>query len=92
MDAAQCTTFTLKKNVMISLVQLVEANAFNVMEASYYWPHNVHELVPTFQKCCTHPTKCTSLQILQKLVAKPMHGMLEYFPTNKDTNGQLPGL
>jgi hypothetical protein len=33
-----------------------------------------------------------SLQILQKLVEKPTHGVLEYLPTNEDTNGQLPGL
>jgi hypothetical protein len=33
-----------------------------------------------------------NFQIVQKLVAKPAHGMLEYFPTNEDINGQLPGL
>jgi len=48
---------------------------------------SVHELVIVFQKCCTHLTKCTSLQILQKPVAKPAHGVLECLPTNKDTNG-----
>ncbi len=82
----------LKKNLMIQLAQLVEAKALNVMEASQYQPHNVHELVPTFQKCYTHVTECTSLQILQKLIAKPMHGVSEYFPTTKDTDGQLLSL
>jgi hypothetical protein len=52
----------------------------------------VHELVSTFLKCCTHLAKCTNLQILLKFVAKPTHGVWEYFPTNEDTNGQLPGL
>jgi hypothetical protein len=33
-----------------------------------------------------------SLQILQKPVAKPTHGVSEYFLTNEDTNGQLLGL
>jgi hypothetical protein len=50
----------------------------------------VHEPVPTFRKCYTHPAKCTSLQILQRLVAKPVCGVLEYLPTNEDTDGQLP--
>jgi hypothetical protein len=52
----------------------------------------VHELVLAFQKCWTHPTKCTSLQILQKSVTKPVHGMLKYLPTNEDTGGQLASL
>jgi hypothetical protein len=52
----------------------------------------VHELVQTFQKCCTHPIKCMNLQILQKFIAKLTHGVLEYLLTNEDTNGQLPGL
>ncbi len=52
----------------------------------------MHELIPVFRKCCTHPAKCTSLQILQKPITKPMHGMLEYLPTNENTGGQLPGL
>jgi hypothetical protein len=77
---------------MIWLAQLVEAEALNVMEASLYWPHNVHEPILAFYKCCTHPTKCMNLQILQKLVAKPRHGVLQYLPMNKNTNGQLPGL
>jgi hypothetical protein len=72
---------------MIWLVQLVEAKALNVMEASQYWPHSVHELVLTFLKCYTHSAKCMSLQILQKPVAKPAHGMLEYLPMNEDTDG-----
>ncbi len=52
----------------------------------------MHELVPAFWKCCTHPTKCTSLQILQKPVAKPKHGVLEYLLTNEDTGEQLLSL
>jgi hypothetical protein len=52
----------------------------------------VHELVLAFQKCCTHPTKCMSLQILQKLVAKPVHGVSKYFIMNENANGQLSGL
>jgi len=63
-----------------------------VMEASKYWPHNVHEPIPAFWKCCTHPTKCMSLQILQTPIAKPAHGVLEYLATNEDTDGQLPGM
>ncbi len=49
--------------------------------------HSVHESISTFQKCCTHPAKCTSLQILQKPVAKFAHGTLEYLSTNKDIDG-----
>jgi hypothetical protein len=78
--------------VMIQLPQLMEVEALNKMEASYYWPHSVHELVPAFQKCCTHLTKCTSLQILQKPTTKPAHGVSEYFPMNENTDRQLPGL
>jgi hypothetical protein len=33
-----------------------------------------------------------SLQILQKPIAKPAHGMLEYLPMNEDIDGQLLGL
>jgi hypothetical protein len=29
---------------------------------------------------------------MQKLVAKPAHGVLEYFSTNENINGQLLGL
>ncbi len=82
----------LKKNVMILFAQLVEAEALNVMEASQYQLHSVHELVPTFQKCCTHLTMCTNFQILQKFVTKPTHGVSEYLPMNEDTDGQLLGL
>jgi hypothetical protein len=77
---------------MIWLVQLMEIEALNMMEASQYWPHSVHEPVPAFQKYYTRPTKCTNLQILQKPIAKPTHGVSEYLPMNKDTNGQLPSL
>jgi hypothetical protein len=52
----------------------------------------MHEQVPAFQKCCTHPTKHTTLQILQKPVTKLVHGVLEYLPTKKNTYGQLLGL
>jgi hypothetical protein len=52
----------------------------------------VHEPVPAFLKCCTHPVMCTSLQILQKPVAKPMHGVSEYIPMNEDIDGQFPNL
>jgi hypothetical protein len=52
----------------------------------------MHEPVPTFRKCCTHLVKCMSFQILQKPVAKPTHGMSEYFPMNEDIDGQLPSL
>jgi hypothetical protein len=52
----------------------------------------VHESVPAFQKCCTHPAKCTSLQILQKPVVKLTHGMSKYLLMNEDTDGQLPSL
>jgi hypothetical protein len=55
-----------------------------------------------FWKCESHPhtcpkvglwqTKCTSLQILQKPVAKLAHGVSKYFHVNEDTNGQLPSL
>ncbi len=62
-----------------------------MMEASWYWPHSVHEPIPAFWKCCTHPAKCTSLQILQRPVAKPARAMLEYLPTNEDTGVQLLG-
>ncbi len=65
----------LKKNVLIWLAQLVEAEALNVMEVSQYQPYSVHEPVPAFQKCCTHTVKCTSFQILQKPVTKPAHGV-----------------
>ncbi len=61
--------------------------ALNVMEASWYWPHNVHEPIPALRKCYTHPAKCTILQILQKLVAKPANGVSKYFPMNEDTDG-----
>jgi len=61
-----------------------------VMEASLYWPHSVHGPIPTFLKCCTHPAKYTSLQILQRPVGEFAHGVLEYLPTNEDTGGQLP--
>jgi hypothetical protein len=47
----------------------------------------VHEPVLVFQKCCTRPTKFTSLQILQKFVAKLAHGISKYLPMNEDTNG-----
>jgi hypothetical protein len=77
---------------MIWLAQLVEAEALNVMEASYYWSHNVHEPILAFLKCCTHRAKCISLQILQKHVAKLAHGVLEYLLVNEDINGQLPSL
>jgi len=70
----------------------MEAEALNVMEASLYWPHSVHELVLAFLKCWTHLLKCTSLQILQKPVTKHVHGMSEYLPMNKDTDGQLLSL
>ncbi len=83
---------SLKMNVMIQLAQLVQAKALNVMEASQYWPHSVHEPIPAFRKCYTYPTKCTNFQILQKPVVKPMHGVLEYLLTNTDTDGQLSGL
>jgi hypothetical protein len=33
-----------------------------------------------------------SLQILQKLVAKPTHGVSKYFTMNKNADGQLSGL
>jgi hypothetical protein len=52
----------------------------------------VHEPIPTFQKCCTHPAKCMNFQILQKLVAKPTHGGSEYLLMNEDIDGQLLGL
>jgi hypothetical protein len=52
----------------------------------------VHEPILAFRKCCTHPAKCTNLQILQKPVAKPTRAVLEYLPTNEDTGGQLLGL
>ncbi len=82
----------LKKNVMIWLVQLVEAKALNVMEVSQHQPHSVHELVLAFQKCYTHLAKCTSLQILQKFIIKPAHGVSKHFPMNEDISGQLPSL
>jgi hypothetical protein len=56
------------------------------MEASYYWPHNVHEPVLVFLKCCTCLAKCMSLQILQKPVTKPTHGVSKYLPTNENTD------
>ncbi len=49
----------------------------------------MHEQVLAFQNYCTHPSKCTNLQILQKPVAKLAHGVSEYFPTNKDTGGNF---
>jgi len=49
----------------------------------------VHEQVLAFQNYCTHLAKCTNLQILQKPVAKPTHGVSEYFPTNEDTSGDF---
>jgi hypothetical protein len=52
----------------------------------------VHKLVPVFLKCCTHPAKCTSLQILQKFVAKFVHVVSEYLLTNENTIGELLNL
>jgi hypothetical protein len=47
----------------------------------------MHEPVLAFQKCSTHPAKCTSLQILQKPIAISTHGVSQYLPTNEDTDG-----
>jgi hypothetical protein len=67
---------------MIWLVQLVEAEALHVIEASQYWPHSVHEPVLAFQKCCTHPAKYTSFKILQKTRCKVCAWSVE-IPSNE---------
>jgi hypothetical protein len=83
MGEVECTALTLKKNVMIWLMQLVEAKALNMMEASYYSFHSVHEPILAFHKCCTHPTKCTNLQILQKPITKLHMGCWSTFQQTK---------